>query len=119
MPRCSSRRSSGLLAHEGVQRSAASLHAVKEQVFYADLGGTRTVQQRVRVESDVRAIAIDADRGAFESMRTLAPPSGSGWEYVLGSGTPGWDWDGELAELPDLLAQKVSAPSVEPGPYTS
>lgn len=27
----------------------------------------------------------------------------------------GWDWDSELAALPDWLAQKVNAPSVEPG----
>ena len=75
------------------------------------------MQQRVRVESDVRAIAIDADRGAFESMRTLAPPGGRGWEY-LGSGTRGGTGTRELAELPDLLVQKVPAPWVEPGPYT-
>jgi TldD protein len=29
----------------------------------------------------------------------------------------GWDWDAELAEMPELLAAKMAAPSVEPGRY--
>ena len=28
-----------------------------------------------------------------------------------------YDWDTQLAELPELLAEKVDAPSVEPGVY--
>jgi TldD protein len=47
-------------------------------------------------------------------MRTLAPPVGRGWEYVTGGH---WDWDGELAQLPELLREKTKAPSVEPGRY--
>jgi len=47
-------------------------------------------------------------------MRTLAPPVGKGWEYVDGDG---WDWNAELEEMPDLLEEKVAAPSVEPGRY--
>ncbi len=56
-------------------------------------------------------------------MRTLAPPTGRGWEYLQGpvqpiAGAPGWDFDAELEALPELLAQKAAAPSVEPGNYT-
>jgi TldD protein len=92
---------------------------VKENKFYADTNGTVTIQQRVRVHPVVEAVAIDAEGkygtpGAFESMRTLAPPAGRGWEYLTGTG---WDWDAELAELPGLLAQKLAAPSVEAGVY--
>jgi TldD protein len=47
-------------------------------------------------------------------MRTLAPPVGRGYEWLTGTG---WDWDAELAELPSLLAEKLAAPSVEPGVY--
>ena len=47
-------------------------------------------------------------------MRTIAPPVGRGWEYL---DRHGWDWDAELAELPDLLAEKLAAPSVEAGRY--
>jgi TldD protein len=115
-------RSAAVLRHRAVSHATASLHAVKERVFYADLSGSRTTQQRVRVESDVVAIAVDPATGAFDSMATTAPPVGRGWEYLLGRGeTVGgarpWDWDAELAALPDHLAEKMLAPSVEPGRY--
>ena len=52
----------------------------------------------------------------FETMRTLAPPVGRGWEFLTGPAVSGnWDWDAELAELPELLAEKLAAPSVEAG----
>ena len=47
-------------------------------------------------------------------MRTVAPPAGRGWEFMTGTG---WDFDAEIAELPDLLAEHVKAPSVEAGRY--
>jgi TldD protein len=46
-------------------------------------------------------------------MRTIAPPVGRGWEFLTG----GYDWDAEIAQLPELLAEKTQAPSVEPGQY--
>ena len=42
------------------------------------------------------------------------PPVGKGWEYVEGDG---WDWNAELEEMPDLLEEKVSGPTVTPGRY--
>jgi TldD protein len=115
-------RSRGVMAHDGVAHVTASLHAVKERTFYADLSGTRTVQQRVRLESDVTALAVDPSTGAFETMATTAPPAGRGWEYVLGrvadvGGARGWDWGDEIAQLGDRLAEKLVAPSIEPGRY--
>jgi len=47
-------------------------------------------------------------------MRTLAQPAGYGWEWM---GNSVWNWDQEIAQLPDLLAAKVAAPSVTPGKY--
>jgi TldD protein len=47
-------------------------------------------------------------------MRTIAAPVGRGWEWLTGGLH---DWDGELAELPDLLAEKAGAPSIESGRY--
>lgn len=116
-------RCAGLLRHDAVQLTTARALSVKERVFYADLSGTRTTQQRVRVECEIEAVSVDETSGAFQSMRTLAPPAGRGWEYVVGrtgsvGGARGWEWDGELSRLPDLLAQKVAAPYVEPGRYT-
>src|ERR1700716_4070046 len=49
-------------------------------------------------------------------MRTLAPPVGRGWEYALGT-AGGWDFDAELAQVPELLAEKMKAPTVQPGRY--
>jgi TldD protein len=101
-----------LLAHEVVSHVDASLRQVRECKFYCD-GATTATQQRVRVHPAVTAVAV-SDDGKFDTMRTLAPPAGRGYEYLTGTG---WDFAAELAELPDLLAAKLRAPSVEPGRY--
>jgi TldD protein len=103
-----------LLAGDAVQHATAGLHQVKENKFYADLAGTVTTQQRVRLQPVLEAHGSDPDTGRFDSMRTIAPPVGRGWEYLTGTG---WDWDAEIAEIPDLLAEKLAAPTVEPGSY--
>ncbi|SFC78260.1 TldD/PmbA family protein [Streptomyces aidingensis] len=103
-----------LLAGEGVAHVDTTLWAVQENKFYADTAGTVTTQQRVRVAPELTAVAVDPDSGRFDTMRTLAPPAGRGWEYLTGTG---WDWDGELARMPELLAEKMTAPSVRPGRY--
>jgi TldD protein len=102
-----------LLASEGVDHVDASLLAVKENKFYADLAGTVTTQQRVRLHPELEAVAVDATSGAFETMGTIAPPVGRGWEYL----TDGYDWDSELQQLPTWLVEKLRAPSIEPGRY--
>jgi TldD protein len=103
-----------LLAADGVEHVQSSCMHVKEQKYYADTDGTRTRQQRVRIHPEFTALTVDRTTGAFESMRTLAPPVGRGWEYMTGTG---WDWRAELAEIPELLTEKTKAPSVEPGRY--
>jgi TldD protein len=103
-----------LEAHPVVSHSSASLLAVSEQTYLADLNGTRATQHRVRMQAQLEALAL-SDNG-FETMRTLAPPVGRGWEFLAGP-AGGWHWDAELAELPELLAEKLGAPSVEAGTY--
>src|SRR5690242_8381884 len=103
-----------LLAADGVEHVQTSCMHVKEQKYYADTAGTRTRQQRVRIHPEFTALTVDRATGSFESMRTLAPPAGRGWEYLTGTG---WDWRGELAEIPELLMEKTKAPSVEAGRY--
>ncbi|RAG85167.1 TldD/PmbA family protein [Streptacidiphilus pinicola] len=103
-----------LLDAQGVSHVTAKLLAVQENKFYADTAGTTTTQQRVRLHPELEAVSVDEASGAFDSMRTLAPPVGRGFEYLRGTG---WDWDAELAELPELLAEKMKAPSVEAGRY--
>ena len=115
-------RSASLLAHDAVSHVDAHLMLVKEQVFYADLAGTRTTQQRVRLQAAWNAVAVDEASGAFETMSTTAPPVARGWEYLVGGarevdGARPWDWDDELGRLGDHLAEKMVAPSVEPGRY--
>ncbi|SDI85443.1 TldD protein [Rhodococcus triatomae] len=102
-----------LLDTTGVDHVTTSCLLVKEQTFYADVAGSAITQQRVRVHPEFEAVAVDRD-GGFDSMRTLAPPAGRGWEYLGADST--WDWDGELARIPGDLAEKLRAPTVEPGP---
>ncbi|KIQ15028.1 TldD/PmbA family protein [Rhodococcus sp. MEB064] len=107
-----------LLASDGVDHVSASVLQVKEQTFYADLAGSRITQQRVRLHPQIEAVSVDSATGGFDSMRTLAPPVGRGWEYLTSAGTGGdglWDWDDELARIPEWLAEKSKAPSVEAG----
>ncbi len=104
------------LSHaDGVDHVTASVLQVKEQTFYADTAGSSITQQRVRLHPSLEAITVDTSAGVFETMRTLAPPVGRGWEYVTGADGV-WDWNGELARIPEWLAEKVKAPSVQAGP---
>jgi TldD protein len=105
--------SAALLADAAVSHVDASLYQVMECKFYTD-GKTVTTQQRVRLHPEVTAVAVDSSSGRFETMRTLAPGVGRGYEYLTGTG---WDFGAELAELPELLAAKLTAPSVEAGTY--
>ncbi|MEV0246960.1 TldD/PmbA family protein [Nocardia sp. NPDC050712] len=104
-----------LSAADGVDHVSASVLQVKEQTFYSDTAGSSITQQRVRLHPVLEAITVDSAAGGFESMRTLAPPAGRGWEYVTGADGI-WDWNSELAQIPAWLAEKVKAPSVVAGP---
>jgi TldD protein len=99
-----------LLAADGVTHANADLAWVQENKYFANLAGTTTTQQRVRLQAQLTAVHVGAS--GFATMRTLAPPAGRGWEYLTGTG---WDFDAEVAELPSLLAEHVAAPSVEAG----
>jgi TldD protein len=104
--------STGLLAADGIDHVDASLLQVKECKFYCDAATTAT-QQRVRVYPQLTAVAVE-DSGRFETMRTLGPPAGRGYEYLTGTG---WDFPAELDQIPALLAAKLAAPSVQAGRY--
>src|SRR6202522_101204 len=104
--------STALLQHDAVSHVDAALRQVKEGKCYAD-GAPAATQQRVRLFPVVTAVAVTED-GRFDTMRTLAPPAGRGYEYLTGTG---WDFEAELAELPELLAAKLIPPSVQAGHY--
>jgi TldD protein len=95
-----------------VDHASAYLLQVQENKYYADLAGTRTTQQRVRLQPGFEAMGAGAD--TFDSMASIAPPVGRGYEYLT-DGTH--DWDAEIEQVPELLAEKLKAPSVEAGTY--
>ncbi|MCF4122568.1 TldD/PmbA family protein [Antribacter sp. KLBMP9083] len=108
--------SARVLGQDAVEHVSARLSQVLECTFYADTAGTVTTQQRVRLEPELEAVAVDAEAGTFETMRTLAAPVARGWEYVTGEdGTVGWA--ASLDELGPLLAERLAAPSFEAGRY--
>ena len=104
--------SAQLLASDQVDHVDTSLVQVRECKFYTD-GVTTATQQRVRIFPALTAVAVQPG-GGFETMRTLAPPAGRGYEYLTGTG---WDFTAELAQLPELLAGKLAAPAVSGGRY--
>ena len=109
--------SARLLRPDHIDHADVSAEFVKEAKFYADTAGTVTTQQRVRTHAQAEALRVDPD-GGFESMRTLAPPVGRGWEWYVGGAAAGlWDWEGELTAIPELVLEKAKASSVEPGRY--
>jgi TldD protein len=101
-----------LLEAPGMSHSSGTLRQVFENKFYTDLAGTTTTQQRVRLHPAFEVHATDERTGRFDSMRTLAPPVARGWEYLAGGLR---DWEDELAQMPELLREKLVAPSVEAG----
>jgi TldD protein len=104
------------LLDAGLDHVDASFDWVKEQKFYADLNGTATTQQRVRVQPVLTGVVVSSE--GMETMRTLAPPVGRGWEYVVGAPSDGaWGWAEELEALPGLAVEKLKAPSVQAGRY--
>jgi len=102
-----------VLAAPGVDHVSAAVLAVSEDKYLATLAGTRARQHRVRVLPRLEAVAVD-EGGDVETMRTLAPPAGRGWEYLEGDG---WDWEAELHQLPGFLTDKLAAASVTAGRY--
>ncbi len=105
---------SGLIGADGVAHASGSLYQVQENKYYADLAGSSITQQRVRVEPFLEVHGADATTGAFDSMRTIAPPVARGWEYLAGGD---FDFDAERALLPELLREKLAAPGVDAGTY--
>lgn len=106
--------SARLLGQHGVTHVDASLVMLKEQKYLATSEGSDALQQRILTHPEITVVAVDQDRWRADAMRTLAPPSARGWEYLEGHG---WEWDAELAALPELLRERMVAPTLDPGSY--
>ena len=108
-------RESTLASAAGIQHTDSSLMAVDEATVLVTSDGTRVSQHKTRVHATITALGSNDQTGVIDTMRSLAPPTARGFEYLRGDG---WDWDTEIAAMPDLLAEKLAAPSVTPGPAT-
>ena len=105
-----------LRAGAAVDHAKAFVQQVQENKYYVDLFGTRTTQQRIRLMPGFEAMGAGAD--TFDSMSSIAPPVGRGWEYLRSKKDGGlYDWDDEIDQVPELLAEKLKAPSIEAGTY--
>ena len=71
-----------LMGADGVDHATGTLQQVQENKYYADLAGSSITQQRIRMEPDLEVHGTDEKTGVFDSMRTLAPPLGKGWEML-------------------------------------
>ncbi len=91
-----------------------SIYAAEENKFYADTFGTSALQNRVRFYPAFEATAILDDGGDAESIRTNAPPVATGYEYLSENR---WDFDDEIAKIPQLLEEKIHSPMPDEGYY--
>jgi Predicted Zn-dependent proteases and their inactivated homologs len=105
-----------LLAADGVEHVETVCQAVKEQKYYADTASTRTRQQRVRIHPALTALTVDRTTGAFESMRTIAPPAGHGWEYLTDTAGTG---AARSPRFPSCCARRPRRPRSRPAATTS
>jgi TldD protein len=90
-----------------------SYMGVREQKYFASTEGAMTTQQRVRLHANFDVTRLDPKGGGHDTMRSLSVPVGRGWEYM----TSGYDYMAAAREIPQLLVDKMSSPSVEPGSY--
>ena len=98
-------------AHPVVTHTEATFRAARERLFYADSAGTRTWQQRVRCEPG------DRHRGGRGRFRGPPDHLAAGWHRLGAHVRP--RLAAELALMGDLLAERVAAPALPPGPTTS
>lgn len=106
-------REAVLLASPIVDHVNSDVSLVRETTVLATTDGSLVSQIRTRGQVQVTVLGSNAQLGTVDTVRTLAPPTARGLE-VLDSSTV-WDWDEELARLPDHLGEKLAAPSVTPG----
>ena len=58
---------------------------------------------------------MGAGAGTFDSMASIAPPVGRGWEYLTDGS---YDWDDELEQVPELLARSSRPRASRQAPTT-
>ena len=105
--------SADLLAAPGVDHVTASLLCVAEDKYLANLAGTVATQRRVRLQPSLEALAVNEDSCSFETMRTVGPPAGRGYEYLDGDG---WDFAGRARRAPGAPRREAARAPRRAGP---
>jgi TldD protein len=96
----------------GADYATIAFAFVREEKFFASSPGSRIAQSRVRIVPETNVTVIDKATGKFASRGGLAPPRGSGYDYILG-----FDFIGEAAKAAEQAREKLNAKPVEPGTY--
>ncbi len=96
----------------GADYATIAFAFVREEKFFASSVGSRITQSRVRTMPDTEVTVIDKETGKFASRAGLAPPRGSGYDYILG-----YDFIGESAKAAEQAREKLKAKPVVPGDY--
>jgi len=96
----------------GADYATIAFAFVREEKFFASSTGSRITQTRVRSMPDTEVTVVDKKTGKFASRSSLAPPRGSGYDYILG-----YDFVGEAAKAAEQAREKLKAKPVVPGDY--
>ena len=104
-----------LLAADGVDHASGGLEQVQENKYYADLSGSSITQQRVRLAPHLEVHGTDPKTRRVR-LDALHRPAGRAWLGVLHRATPSTSTPSER-RLPELLREKLAAPSVHAGIY--
>ena len=96
----------------GANYVTTSFAFVRDEKFFASSVGSRITQTRVRVIPDMEVTVVDKATGKFSSRSSLAPPRGSGYDYILG-----WNFAAEAAVAAEQAHEKLKARSVTPDDY--
>jgi TldD protein len=95
---------------KGVNYALADYYAIAEWKLLATSEGSHLQQQLTRVAPRFELTAVDAKRGDFESVLHSIAPRQAGWEYIEQA-----NLRADARELGELLLQKLSAASIQPG----
>ena len=96
----------------GANFCVASMNFVRDERLFASSRGSHITQRRVRGYPWFEATVIDRASGRFASRASLAPPRGSGFEYVASL-----DLVADAALAAEQARQMLAAKPVTPGRY--
>ncbi len=123
-----------LLTANGIAKTAgasfvnSNLFAINEQKYFASTDGSYIDQDIHRIDCGFNVTKIDDVMGGFYSMSALSSPKGMSYEYLMPSESEKvhgvvtryknrYDILEDIKQAGDVVNQKMTAKSVEPGKY--